>query len=116
MTQIIHFTFRIIPFCLPILVFLFGTQFFLSKNAEAEEMLRVAVKSAVPLTQAVVDQLAPYGQVNNILWEIDVIDMQVAEASIPSLEAHPQVEYVEREQPGFVQTVTVDDILNGSFY
>lgn len=83
------------------------------------EAVRVAVRLSVPLTQSIVDQLATLGQVNHVLWRINMIDMNLAESSLTTIAADSRVRYVERERISLVAQgqqirVSSDDLVAGT--
>jgi|GEM_PF-1634433 len=89
----------------------------LTRGLRAQEMVRAAVKTKVPLTHSIVDQLAQYGQVKHVLWRINIVDMQVAKPNADSLLAHPLVQYVEPDgetlSPLTEQVTSVPDFSDG---
>jgi subtilisin family serine protease len=108
----------LLVFARTILFLLAGIFSSVPKGAYAQGALRVGVKTKVPLTQAVVDQLAQYGQVGNPMWKINIVDMRVREDNLAQLKAHSLVEYVKQEQTVFalsdnVNPRDISDFLNG---
>ena len=67
-------------------------------QAAAPSTIRVDVKTSVPLTQAVVRELANYGQVRHKMWNLNMVDMRVDSGSLGRLRSLDIVQYVEPEQ------------------
>src|SRR5262245_547271 len=90
-----------ITFSFSILLFFFGIHLGYFKSARRQStspMVRVAVKTKVPLTQTVMDQLATYGHMNRRLMKLDLVDLQVPTKNLSSLVADPLVQSVEQDQ------------------
>src|SRR5262245_55800400 len=98
LSKLIQSILKKFTFSLSILLFFYGTSLGHSAAPSAPPTVRVAVKTKVPLTQEVVDQLNQYGQVNRRMWKINIVDMQVPTQNLSALAAEPLVQYVEPDQ------------------
>jgi subtilase family protein len=80
-----------------------------SKVSNAQDpTVRVAVKTKVPLTQAIVDQLGPFGKVGHRMWKINLVDMRVLSSDLEKLAHLPIVQYIEQEQG--VQAIPIETV------
>jgi hypothetical protein len=79
-------------------------------SAQGQETVRVAVKTNVPLTHAMVDQLAQYGKVGHRMWGLNMVDMRVSPGALQNLTSLPMIQYVENESPVAAVPIEVEPV------
>ncbi len=88
----------------------------LSPQGSLKSMIDVNVVLKADVTPAALDQLAKYGRVKDVLYEIDALTMKIRSGDLAKLQADPVVAAAnpDAERTGApVDTVSVDDFAKG---
>src|SRR5262245_56457454 len=108
-SKFIHSILKKFTVIFSILIFLFGVKLGHAKGQSTLPTERVVVKVKGALTQAMVDQLSQYGQINNVLWKINLVDMETAESNLSTLQAKSWVKYVMQDSAIESDSLPVSD-------